>query len=165
MQKVQFNENASKNIETLKTGAFLTTKDGGFVNTMTIGWGMVGFQWGKPVFTVMVRKSRKTFEMIEKAGEFTVSIPYGDEKANLGICGSKSGRDTDKIKECGFALVKGESIDTPILDIQGMHFECKTLYKSAMDESFLAKFEDERWYSDKDYHTFYFGEILNSYVK
>ena len=165
MHNTEYNENAQKNMGLLSKGAFLTTKDGDFVNTMTIGWGSIGVQWGKPVFTVMVRHSRKTYEMIEKTSDFTVTIPYCDVKSELSICGSKSGRDTDKIKECGFKLAKSQCVETPAIDIEGMHFECKILYKSSMDPSLLDKDVDDRWYSDKDYHTFYYGEILNSYVK
>lgn len=164
IKKVSYNENSAKNLEQLAAGAFLTTKADGKVNTMTIGWGAIGFQWGKPVLTVMVRASRHTYDLIEKAGEFTVTIPYEDMKKELGICGSKSGRDSDKIKECGFNLIDGKNIATPSLDIKGMSFECKTVYKSEMTASKLDKDYNEKWYKDGDYHTIYYGEILESFV-
>ena len=49
-------------------GILLTTKDGDKVNTMTIGWGTIGIQWGRPVFIAFVRDSRYTMEMLNANG-------------------------------------------------------------------------------------------------
>ena len=46
----------------MKKGVLLTTKLGDAVNTMTIGWGMLGIEWGKPIFIALVRESRYTKE-------------------------------------------------------------------------------------------------------
>ena len=59
----------------LSKGVLLTTKDGDEVNTMTIGWGMMGIEWGKPVFLALVRQSRHTKKLLDATGEFTVNIP------------------------------------------------------------------------------------------
>ena len=40
----------------------------GNANLMTIGWGTQGIAWGKPVWAVMVRPSRYTYECIEREG-------------------------------------------------------------------------------------------------
>ena len=89
----------------MKKGILLTTKADGQVNTMTIGWGTMGVEWGKPIFVAYVRGSRYTHQMIEKSGEFTVNIPIGEfDSKILGICGTKSGRDMDKIKELNLTL-------------------------------------------------------------
>ena len=56
--------------EQLPRGAFLTA--GGTVwNPMTIGWAQFGVVWGRPVVTVMVRKSRYTHSLMEQAQVFT----------------------------------------------------------------------------------------------
>ena len=60
----------------LSAGAFLTTKSSGRVNTMTIGWGTFGFQWGMPTFEAMVRKSRFSKAAMDSEETFTVTIPY-----------------------------------------------------------------------------------------
>ena len=62
----------------LPRGILLTTKRDGKVNTMTIGWGHIGIEWGKPIFVAYVRDSRYTREMLDGSGEFTVNIPYGE---------------------------------------------------------------------------------------
>ena len=36
--------------EAMKKGILITTKANGKVNTMTIGWGHIGIEWGKPLY-------------------------------------------------------------------------------------------------------------------
>ena len=95
-------------------GILLTTKADGKVNTMTIGWGTIGIQWGKPIFIAFVRESRHTKAMLEKNPEFTINVPLGAiDKNILGICGTKSGRDMDKIKALGLTLEEPLTISVP----------------------------------------------------
>lgn len=65
MQRVPYNFNAQKNLDVLSKGAFLTTKSGNKINTMVIGWGGVGVLWRLPVFNVVVRQNRFTYELLE----------------------------------------------------------------------------------------------------
>lgn len=165
MTQVKYNEQAAKVIEVMSKGAFLTTAHGGKVNTMTIGWGSLGFAWGKPIFTVMVRPSRHTFQLIEASGEFTVSLPLkeGMQQA-LGICGSKSGRDIDKFSAAGLTAQPGKQIATPVIAGCGLHYECKIIYKQPMNPELLAPATATQCYSSGDYHTLYFGEIVATYT-
>ena len=56
-------------------GILLASQDaGGKLNPMTIGWGVFGWIWARPVFTVLVRPSRYTFACLEAAGDFTVNV-------------------------------------------------------------------------------------------
>lgn len=162
---MNFTQNLEKNMEYLhKQGAFLTTKVGDEINTMTISWGSIGFVWGKPMFTALVRKSRHTYNLLEKAGEFTVSIPLSDNmKKELAICGTKSGRDVNKLKECSLQLGEGKIVSTPVIKGCGVHFECKVLYKQPMSPNLLDESVDNNSYGNKDYHTIYFGEIVDCY--
>lgn len=162
---MDFTQNLGKAMDYLhKQGAFLTTKVGDETNTMTISWGSIGFIWKKPMITVLVRKSRHTHELIEKAGEFTVSVPFDENmKKALGICGSRSGRDVDKFKECGLELHEGKSISTPVIKGCGVHYECKIVFKQDMAPNLLDEEIDNLVYGSKDYHTVYYGEIVNCY--
>ena len=150
-------------MEQLKKGAFLTVRGGGSVNTMTIGWAAIGFVWRTEVFMVAVRDSRHTFTIIEEADDFTVTIPLDDTyKKAVMFCGTKSGRDFDKFKECSLEQRDSQHVSSPIIDIPGIHYECKMMYKSAMDNAFLDP-DFEKLYPEKDYHTLYFGKILACY--
>ena len=89
----------------MKKGILMTTKNGDFVNSMVIGWGHIGIEWGRPIFVAYVRESRYTKDMVEQHGEFTVNIPLGEvDPQIIKICGTKSGRDMDKIQELGLEL-------------------------------------------------------------
>lgn len=146
-------------------GAFLTVKDkDGKVNTMTIGWGNIGYAWGKPIFTVMVRKSRYTYELLENAEDFTVSVPLDDTmKDAIGFCGSKSGRDYDKFKESNITMLESNEINSPAIKNCGMVYECKIVYKQPMDPQLLDVELKNKWYTSDDYHTLYYGEIVSCY--
>lgn len=147
-----------------KKGAFLTVKNEDKVNTMTISWGNVGYEWGKPVFTVLVRHSRHTHEIIEKSGEFTVSIPTKDgQKKALAICGSKSGRDVNKFELANIEAVEGRKVNTPVIGSCDIYYECKVIYKHEMNPALLSEDILKTSYVDGDFHTIYYGEIVDSY--
>lgn len=164
---MEFTKYAKDAMDVLKTkGAFLTVKSGDKVNTMTIGWGDIGYIWRKPVFMVMVRKSRHTYDIIEAAEDFTVSIPVNcDLKKELAICGTKSGRDIDKFKECNLSMENSNKVNSPIIGECDLQFECKIIYKQHMDEKFLSSEINKSCYENGDYHTMYYGEIVDCYLK
>jgi flavin reductase (DIM6/NTAB) family NADH-FMN oxidoreductase RutF len=162
MKEVDYLAVAEDAMQKIKKGAFLTVKAGDRLNTMTIGWATIGICWRKPVFMVAVRDTRHTFTIIEEAADFTVSIPSGDKHKEIMYCGTKSGRDKDKFKECNLSVADGRTVATPIVDVAGLHFECRIVYKSAMDPEHMTR-EFEKLYVEKDYHTLYFGEITACY--
>jgi flavin reductase (DIM6/NTAB) family NADH-FMN oxidoreductase RutF len=143
-------------------GAFLTVAAKRQQNVMTIGWALVGILWRKPVMMVAVRNSRHTFGLIEDADSFTVSVPTKDMHKELECCGTRSGSAVDKFKECKLASGKAKKVSSPVLDLPGYHYECRRLYKSALDPKLLDK-ELHDLYPKKDYHTLYFGEIVACY--
>ncbi len=146
-------------------GIFLTVKNEKKVNTMTIGWGHIGFIWGKPTFVAYVRKTRCTYSLLEKANEFTVSVPLNHDLSDeLTYCGLKSGRDVDKIKDCHLTLVDGRKLKTPIIGECDLHYECKVVCKQALLENHLDKELKNKYYDENDYHIMYFGEIVDSYL-
>ena len=146
----------------LQEGAFLTVRAGESLNTMTIGWGTVGVAWSRPVFTVLVRDSRHTFAIMERAVDFTVTVPTEDLTDALAFCGSKSGRDLDKFAACGLKLKPGLRTVSPVLDVRGVQLECRIVYKAPMDPSRMDP-ALAALYPGKDYHTLYYGEILGCY--
>ena len=69
-------------LSALPTGVLVVTEAEECVNAMTIGWGSLGIEWGTKIFTIYIREGRFTRELLDRSGEFVVSIPYGavDEK-------------------------------------------------------------------------------------
>ena len=163
MKDLNYMNIAAHAISKIKKGAFLTVKAGAALNTMTIGWATLGVIWQKPIMMVAVRATRHTFSIMEKAEDFTVTVPAGDLSKEIAFCGTKSGRDLDKFKMCNLEIVGGQKVVSPVIKTPGYHYECKIVYKSAMNPAFLDKNYDKSLYPQKDYHTLYFGEILACY--
>lgn len=174
-KKIDVFEHMGEILNGVKNGVLITGKADGRVNSMTISWGMVGVEWGKPVFTTFIREHRFTRSLLEKNGEFTVNIPLDDSaKKILGFCGSKSGRDVDKAKEIGLTYEEPEMISVPGVKELPLTLECKVVYKQKQDTAAMTEENREKFYpqdvdslftgSNKDTHVAYYGEIVNAYV-
>lgn len=153
----------------MNPGILLTTKANDQVNTMTIGWGTVGIEWGRPVFVAYVRGSRYTHQILEQNPEFTVNCPIGDiDKKILGFCGTKSGRDIDKIKELNLHLEESEAISVPGIKELPLTLECKVLYRNPQPTENLPQQILDRYYPEndgkRDFHYAYYAEIVNAYI-
>jgi flavin reductase (DIM6/NTAB) family NADH-FMN oxidoreductase RutF len=149
-------------------GAFLVVADGGGkANPMTIGWGTVGRVWKKPVFTVLVRRSRYTHDCILNSNCFTVNVPrLGQLKEELLFCGTKSGRDFDKAAECNLTLVPGKTVGTPVIEECALHYECRVVVRKQLQEDdFILDDVLGQNYPTDDHHLVIMGEILSAYAE
>jgi len=164
MRDVNFQELSKDLLTQLVKGVFLTVKKDDEINTMTIGWGNVGFMWNKPMMMVPVRYSRYTYQLIDNTDVFTVSVPVNKEmKEALAYCGTKSGRDVNKIKACNLTLANAQMVDAPIISDCDLHIECKIVYKQTMEPGTLDQNIKDMKYPNGDYHVMYYGEIVKAY--
>ncbi len=129
-------------------------------NAMAIGWGTVGFIWGKPIFTVLVRPSRYTYKLIEESFDFTVNIVPPQLKEVVQFCGTVSGRNRNKLEEKRLTAVPSLKVKTPIIKECILHYECQIVYKNDLVPSELAEPIKSSLYSKGDFHRLYLGEIL-----
>lgn len=174
-KKINVMDYATEIMQALSKGVLLTGKAGDRVNSMTISWGMLGIEWGKPIFITVVRENRFTRSLLEENPEFTINIPVGEyDKQITGVCGSKSGRNMDKVKELNLTLEEPETISVPGIKELPLTLECKVIYKQfqgpeEMSEEMRQKHYPQDVSSDyclanQDYHTAYYGEIVNAYI-
>ena len=169
-RKIDLWKEAGHILENVGKGVLMTTAADGKVNTMTIGWGTLGIQWKKPIFIAFVRQSRYTKELLDKNPEFTVNIPYGEyDKSILGICGTRSGKDIDKIQELGLSLEEPETVSVPGIRQLPMTLECKVIYRQDQDPAAISEENTARYYPKEngqsgDYHTAYYGEVTAAYL-
>ena len=131
-------------------------------NTMTASWGGLGYLWNKPVAFVFVRPERYTHEFLEQEPLMTLSF-YGEEhRKALQICGTKSGRDTDKEREAGLTPVATEGGSVTFAEAR-LTLVCRRLFQCKMEQAhFLDKEVFDRWYNDQpggSLHTIYVVEI------
>ncbi len=140
-----------------KEWALVTAGDETGCNTMTISWGNMGIMWNKNIVTIFIRPQRYTKDFLDRFENFTVSFYEESCRPALQLCGSKSGRNLDKIKAAGL---------TPVYENGMTYFaeaklvlECKKIYLDKIrPEGFLDPLIAKN-YPDNDYHIIYMGEI------
>lgn len=139
-------------------------KRSGQVNVMTIGWGALGIIWGKPIFTVLVRPSRYTYEFIEDAGAFTVNVPSENMREWVTLCGTHSGRDLDKFTAYHMSVSPAKRVPSITIDACPMVYECKVVHHNDVIPAHLSAEIEAKAYHGANYHRIYFGEILGAYA-
>lgn len=97
-------------------GVFFTVQDkSGRCNTMNIGWGSLSCYWNGPVFIAPIRHNRYTYELLQNADSFTVSVPLDDGmKEALALVGTRHGNEVDK-----YALAHLTPLDALSVNGQG----------------------------------------------
>lgn len=175
IEKFNVLEKATDILTTMQKGALITAMADNDINSMVISWGMLGVEWNKPIFITYVRESRYTKQLLEKNPEFTVNIPLGhlDDKI-IKVCGTQSGEKENKLSKLGLTTNSSLSVSVPGIKEVPMTLECKIIYKREQDRQSIpdeirAKFYppdvDSSFHgSNRDYHTAYYGEILQSYI-
>ena len=162
---------AGKILEVMGKGILMTTAAGEEKNTMVIGWGHLGIIWGKPTFCAFVRESRHTKKLVDQNREFTINIPLGAvDKEIIRYCGTKSGRDTDKIADLNLHIENPEVISVPGIRELPLTLECKVIYKQQQYPDCMTDPEPATHYPENstdihaDYHTAYYGQIVSAYI-
>lgn len=126
-------------------------------NMMTISWGGMGTIWGKSVVTIYVKPCRYTYEFIEKNDYFVISFFDQDYKKDLGILGSHSGRNEDKLALTSLipeAIKHGMTYKQAKLTIV-----CKKLYGQNLDETKIPE-DAHSYYENEPVHKMYIGEVV-----
>ena len=142
----------------------ITAGTAGECNTMTASWGGLGVIWGAPSATCYIRPQRYTKEFVDREEYFTLAF-FGEEyRPALSLCGSKSGRDVDKVKECGFT-VKSAACGAPYFEEAGVVLVCRKRFAQDMDPENMPREIKDKWYPQRDYHTLYIGEIVEVLVQ
>lgn len=146
-----------------KDWALLTAGDETGFNPMTVSWGNMGVMWNKNIVTVYVRPQRYTKEFIDRSDKFTLSFFEESMRPALKLCGSKSGRDLNKVEATGLTPIFEDG--TTCFAEAKLVLECKKIYQDKIHpEGFLAPYIKD-CYPQEDYHIIYMGEILKVLTK
>lgn len=149
-----------------KEWLLITAGDKNGFNTMTASWGCIGWLWNRPVAVVFIRPERYTHLLAEQSDHITLSfLGNGDEAREIyNLCGSKSGRDCDKIKESGLQPIETESGNIAFTQSR-LTLECRKLYKDSIKPECFIDNSISKWYGEKGcYHDAYILEIVNAYT-
>lgn len=144
--------------------ALLTVGEKEKFNTMTISWGGLGTIWNKPVVTVYVKPIRYTYEFMENNEYFTISFYDKEYRKDLGILGSKSGRDMDKVS---LTKLTPEFLDNATSFKEAkLTIVCKKIYFQDLDinninTDSVPQSEVDRFYKTEPVHRMYMGEVVD----
>lgn len=127
-------------------------------NTMTASWGGLGILWNKPVAFAFIRPQRYTFEFIENNEYYSLSFYNEQYKDALKVCGTVSGRDTDKIGKIGFTTLF--DLEAPYFEQANLVFICKKIHGQYIDPKGFIDTSINKNYINNDYHKMYIGEIV-----
>jgi flavin reductase (DIM6/NTAB) family NADH-FMN oxidoreductase RutF len=147
-----------------KTNALLTAGTRETCNTMTIGWCGLGRVWNLPTCTVYVRPERYTYQFMEESEYFTVCGFSAENREKLALCGTKSGRDTDKFAACGFTVQYGAG-DAPFIAEAEWVLVCRKLYAQDMTGDCLIDPRPGKFYHGEGWHKMYIGEVVEAYAR
>lgn len=168
MKRISASELTENYIEAIgKEWMIVTAGDTARFNMMTASWGGIGWLWNKPVAFVFIRPERYTYGLSEGSDRMTLSFLGNSKEARniYNLCGSKSGRDVDKLRESGLRLVP-DTQGNVVYEQARLTLVCKKLYADDLKpEAFTDKTLDGAWYGKKGgYHKMYIVEITDVLV-
>lgn len=78
-----------------------------------------------PTVAMGLRESRYTLELIRGNGSFTVNVPTTAMAAQVDVCGTTSGRTTDKFAITGLTLAPSSVVEAPLIEQCPFNLECR----------------------------------------
>jgi len=142
----------------------ITAGDKDKFNMMTASWGGLGFLYQKPVAFCFINPTRYTYQLMENKDTYTLTFYTEAYRDALKYCGSKSGKDTDKVKGSGLTPITTPT-GSKAFSQAWLIIECrKMVAQSLQAESIADKSLKDNW-TGKQMHKMYIGEIINVWVK
>lgn len=147
-----------------KDWMLITAGNSSKFNMMTASWGGIGVLYNKPVAICFINPARYTYQIIENSDTYTLTFYTEAYRDALKYCGSKSGRDEDKVKGSGL---------TPLQTPEGsmafseawMIIECRKLVSQSISLDAIDNAAEKAKRASQPMHKMYIGEILNVWVK
>lgn len=152
-----------------KEWMLITAGNNASFNTMTASWGSLGYIWNRPAAFIFVRDTRYTHEFLQEEAGFTLSFFEEKYRKALGICGSKSGRDTDKVAEASLTPLETPSGLMSFGEAR-MIIECEKMFVQEINldnfvEPYKSKIVAEAYESDPATHDMFIAEITAIWIK
>ena len=95
-------------------------------NLITIEWFM-RTSLNPPMYAISIGHSRYSYQCLQNCRYFNLCIPSKEMVEEVKLCGTKSGRDIDKLEVTGLEWFKGRLAQLPILKDGVANFECEII--------------------------------------
>ncbi len=138
-------------------------------NSMVASGGGFGVLFKKPVSWCIFRSDRYTLEMIQKKHTYTLSYFPDEYREQMMFLGSKSGRDSEKMKETELTCIETPSQNMSFEEAR-LIFECNLVQITTPDpDDFYSRetkaYINEAYKEPNDHRKFVIGEITNIWIK
>ncbi len=138
-------------------------------NSMAASWGGFGVLFNKPVTWCFLRANRFTLEKMREAKTYTFSYFPPEHRDDVLFFGSKTGRDTDKMKKSKLTPVATPDGQTTYAEAR-LVIECKLVeITTVKPDDFHTgegrQFVEEGHQEAGDYHKLVLGEIMKVWLK
>jgi flavin reductase (DIM6/NTAB) family NADH-FMN oxidoreductase RutF len=102
--------------------------EGGGPDIVTLAWAGTVCS-APPMLSVSVRPSRHSYGLLQRSHEFVVNVPRAAQARQVDLCGTRSGRDTDKFAACGFHAAPAARVRAPLIAECPINIECVTRHR------------------------------------
>jgi flavin reductase (DIM6/NTAB) family NADH-FMN oxidoreductase RutF len=164
-------ENISDNVFTLvgKDSYAITAGNKERYNSMVGSGGGMGLLFRKPATWCVFQQGRYTLELILKEQAYTISYFPGEYKKQMMFLGSKTGRDSNKMKEVELTSIQTLSGNISFKEAR-LIFECKLVQVTTPSLNDFYTQESKDWvnemYKDQnEVRKYVFGEITHVWIK
>ena len=115
-------------------------------NAITLGWHMP-LSSIPPLYGIAIAPARHSHDLIEKTGEFVINVMGKEHAAAAEICGSASGRVTEKLAFAGLRTIPSKEVSPPAIEGALGVLECRVIDSLVTGD-----------------HTLFVGEVLRAGV-
>ena len=115
----------------------LVTSAEGQTNITGISWFSI-VSWSPPLVMLSIGGSRYGYELLKKNPEFVICLPAKAQEKSAVLCGQKSGRTSDKVKEGAFTLNTALKIKAPLIENSTACIECRLEKEMAAGDHMLV---------------------------
>ena len=113
------------------------------------------------MFAIAVTPLRYSWRFLEEVGEFVIAVPDDSLQAAAELCGTRSGRDSDKFEAARLTRVESAHVKPPSIAECPINIECRVYTKVAPPHELLTPGHRKRPLAEQ--HTIYFAEVLGTY--
>lgn len=129
-------------------------------NIMVTHWGTFGKMWGRQIFTLPVRSTKYSYQIINDTKSFALNVPSRDMRTEIALCGTISGFKCNKFETLGLHPKRARSIDSYVLGECGLIVEFKVI--ATIDPENIDGKVDGLFMSKRP-HTLFIGEVADCY--
>ena len=129
--------------------------ENGKPNALGVSW-VMRTSFEPLLMLISIDHGRYSHKGISKNGEFVINYPSALQQKGAWVCGTTSGRDTDKVRTSGLSFIRSEKVQAPTIDDVVAAFECKVVsqFETGDHTVFVGKVVATRGNPEEERHLY-----------